>query len=254
MPRDLTIIVPAYNEEARIGQVIATVATLAREELDAFEIVVVDDGSSDGTGDVAAAAREEFPEIRILRHPANRGVGAAYAAALATARMSNLTLVPGDNAFGPEGLRRLFQAVGSADLIVSYRANPWARSLPRRALSVACNRLLRLASRCPLRDGHSLFVWPTDWARDVEVPPDYRYHMVSLLRLLRRARTYWEVPVDLTARPDRHSRVMRFDVVWKLGTMMALEVWRSIFAPPQQRPHRLGAAQAPTPGALHKAH
>lgn len=158
MMRSLTIIVPAYNEADKVGSVVEMLVDLGHQELDTFEIIVVDDGSSDGTGAIADRLAAQHPEIRVIHQPGNTGVGAAYTAALHAARMPMITLVPGDDAFAPSGIRDLFRTVGTADMIITYRANPSARSPVRRLLSVICNRLLRLATHSPLRDGHSMYV------------------------------------------------------------------------------------------------
>lgn len=220
MTRSLTIIVPAYNEADRVSSVVEMLVDLGHQELDSFEIIVVDDGSSDGTGAIADRLAAQHPEVRVIHQPGNTGVGAAYTAALRMARMPMITLVPGDDAFASSGIRDLFRTVGTADMIITYRANPSARSPVRRLLSVICNRLLRLATHSPLRDGHSMYVWPTAWAGEISTPPDYRYHLVSLTTLFQRAETYCEIPVLLNPKPDKSSGVMRFSVIWGLGTTM----------------------------------
>lgn len=239
MTRSLTIIVPAYNEAARVASVVTMLVGLGQQELDSFEIIVVNDGSRDRTGAIADELAAQYPEVRAIHQPRNAGVGAAYTAALHAARMPMVTLVPGDNAFAESGVRDVFRTVGAADMIITYRANPSARSPVRRVLSVICNRLLRLATRAPLRDGHSMYVWPTAWAREISTPPDYRYHLVSLTTLFARAETYCEIPVLLNPKPDESSGVMRFSVVWGLGTTMLGLLLRS--SARRHRPRRVEA-------------
>lgn len=242
MTRSLTIIVPAYNEAERIASVVKMLAGLGQQELDSFEIIVVNDGSRDGTGPIADELAAQHPEVRVIHQPRNAGVGAAYTAALHAARMPMITLVPGDDAFAEAGIRDLFRTVGAADMIITYRANPSARSPVRRVLSVICNRLLRLATHSPLRDGHSMYVWPTAWAREISTPPDYRYHLVSLTTLFQRAQTYCEIPVLLNPKPDESSGVMRFSVIWGLGTTMLGLLLRS--STRRSRPRRVDVRPA----------
>jgi glycosyltransferase involved in cell wall biosynthesis len=219
-PRSLTIIVPAYNEAARLETTIAAVLKAAAASLDRYEIVIVDDGSTDATFAVATGLAALHPEITVLRHEVNQGVGAAYCTALNVARHPFLTLVPGDNAFEPACLPAFFSALGKAEIIISYRENPSARTLIRRTLSIICTSLLRLATGVPLRDGHSLYIWPVEKARRIRVPADYRYHLTTLCALLPQVSTYAEIPVRLTPKPDMFSRVLRPRVVLGLGVMM----------------------------------
>ncbi len=239
MPRGLTIAVPAYNEEERIAGVVEMLLRSAAEELQDFEIIVVNDGSRDRTAQIIDKLSEHHATVKAIHQPRNMGVGAAYAAALQAANFPNFTLVPGDDAFAQSGILDVFRHVGQADMIITYRANPRARSPVRRVLSIICTRLLRVATRCPLRDGHSMYVWPTSWAREVNVPTDYRYHLVSLTALLRRAETYGQIPVLLNPRPDESSGVMRLPVVWGLGMMMLRLLAVSIFSPPRKGPRQV---------------
>jgi glycosyltransferase involved in cell wall biosynthesis len=216
--RELTIVIPALNEADRIGPTVSEVLETARSTLDRFEIIVVDDGSSDGTYDAALRAAEASPEhVRIVRQPVNLGVGAAYRLGLESARFAYLTLVPGDRAFSREGLHRVFSAVGSAELIVSYRSNPQARTALRCQLSRLATMIARAISGKSIRDAHSLYVFPVALARRIPVSSGYSYHLEALCRLLRRVPSFAEVPVELNPKPDASSGVMRWRTVTMLG-------------------------------------
>ncbi|MCQ8782811.1 glycosyltransferase family 2 protein [Mangrovibrevibacter kandeliae] len=237
--RELSIVIPAYFEEERLEQTTLEAVEAAEATLDAFEIIIVNDGSTDGTGAIADRLAAADPRISVIHFPVNRGVGAAYRAGLAQARFANLTLVPGDRAFEPSGVHRLFQAVGQADMIISYRANPAARIPIRRLLSRICTFQLRLTTRCQLKDGHSLYVWPVAEARKVRTPPDYSYHLVTLVTLLQRVRSYAEVPVTLTPKPDEQSRVLRWGVVLTLARRLSILTVRSFLRFYMPKPRRI---------------
>jgi len=225
--RRLTIIVPAFNEAAYIGKTLGVVTEAAERFLDDYEIIVVDDGSTDETGDIAEQFAQQHPKIRLKRQPANRGVGAAYFYGLSEARFPFLSLVPGDNAFTATAIRNVFAAVGSAPLIVSYRNNMTVRKPLRRILSVLCTLLMRMITGRSIRDAHSMYAFPVDIARMIVPQPGYGYHIESLGRLLCLIPHYLQVPSPLNPRPDDNSGVMRIGVVWLLGmTMLRLAAWR----------------------------
>jgi glycosyltransferase involved in cell wall biosynthesis len=217
MSRNLTIVVPAFNEERKLPATVREALAEAARGLDAYEVIVVNDGSSDRTGEVADGLARESAAVRVVHQPVNRGVGAAYYAALRLARHEYITLVPGDNAFHHSGLRTLFAAVGQADLVISYRQNMQARTPLRRFLSRCCNRAMRLLTGCAIRDAHSMFVFPTAEARRLPVTDGYTYHMRALAALLRRVGSYVEVPVTLNPKPDASSGVMRMRTLLALG-------------------------------------
>ena len=215
--RQLSIIVPAYNEETKLAITLDEILQLAETHLDEYEVIVVDDGSVDQTLGVAQGFATQYPEVRVLRHEINKGVGASYVDGLAAAKFAKLTLIPGDNAFASSGVERIFKAVNEAELIVSYRANPQARTPLRRWLSRFATLLVRGITGRSIRDAHSMYVFPVEQARAIKVSPGYSYHVESLCRLLLIVSSYKEVPVELNPKPDASSGVMKARTIGKLA-------------------------------------
>ena len=128
----LSCILPAFNEAPRIGAVLTAVAA----QRDVAEVIVVDDGSQDGTAEVAERHRDRVPGLRVLRMPRNGGKTRAVAAGIAEATRSHLMLVDTDlTGLGGAHLDALVAPVadGRAGASLSLRANaPW----PWRALGI----------------------------------------------------------------------------------------------------------------------
>jgi dolichol-phosphate mannosyltransferase len=228
MAPGLTVIVPAWNEEVRLTTTVDEVAAAAQRNLSAYEIIIVNDGSNDRTAAVAESLAARHECVRVIHHATNRGVGAAYYTGLSLARHSYLTLVPGDNAFHVSGLNNIFALVGSVEMVVSYRANPRARTPLRRLLSSCCTLGMRLVTGQPIRDAHSLYVFPVAEARQVRRNNGYGYHIETLSTLLRGGVPYAEVPVRLNPRPDSSSKVMRLGVLARLAATMGRQFFRFV--------------------------
>src|SRR3954447_17439364 len=97
-----SILVPAYNEAGAIGGVLAAIQSV-RSRLDGpSELIVIDDGSADGTGQVAAQAG-----ARVITHPYNRGKGAALKTGIRAARGDTIVVVDADGQHDPEDIPRL---------------------------------------------------------------------------------------------------------------------------------------------------
>ncbi len=108
----LTIIIPAYNEEEVISQVVARV----RATKPTCEIIVVDDGSTDRTPVLAEQAG-----ARVLRHPYNKGNGAAVKTGIRAARGEVILLLDADGQHSPENIDKLLEYIGPYDLVVGAR-------------------------------------------------------------------------------------------------------------------------------------
>lgn len=120
MPATVTCIIPAYNEAPRIGAVLNCVLSCA----DVTEVLVVDDGSTDGTADVAEAI--SAPHLKILRQPQNSGKSAAVARGIEAARGEFLLFLDSDLiGLTPQAISALLAPVltGRADAALSLRRN-----------------------------------------------------------------------------------------------------------------------------------
>ena len=97
MVPQLSVVVPAFNEAARLGPTLDRLAVFARELPGGAEVVVVDDGSTDGTGEIAALRDlQGVPWLRWIRLPANRGKGAALRAGVLASRGAEVLLCDAD--------------------------------------------------------------------------------------------------------------------------------------------------------------
>jgi glycosyltransferase involved in cell wall biosynthesis len=112
-PSDVSIVIPAYNEEAVIGSVVAGL----KEQGAWHEILVVDDASTDGT-----AAAAERAGARVIRHPYNKGNGAAVKTGIRQARGDVVLLMDGDGQHDPRDAARVADEVGAYDMAIGARS------------------------------------------------------------------------------------------------------------------------------------
>jgi glycosyltransferase involved in cell wall biosynthesis len=126
----ISAVLPAYDEEEVIAQTVEGVDRELARLVDDFEIVVVDDGSRDATGERLAALQARYPRLRVETHPHNRGYGAALASGFSAARKELIFLTDGDKQFDVAQLEEFLPLPDNVDLYVGYRqprADPWIR-------------------------------------------------------------------------------------------------------------------------------
>ncbi|MFB9629589.1 dolichyl-phosphate beta-glucosyltransferase [Nonomuraea helvata] len=147
---DLSVVIPAYNEERRLAHTLTRVASYLRACPLSWEVVVVDDGSADATGDVAATAARKEPRVRTLRLPVNRGKGRAVREGVLVTTGRQVLVCDADLATPIEELAGLREALADgADAAIGSRAAPGARIEARQVwfrelLGALANVLIRL--------------------------------------------------------------------------------------------------------------
>jgi dolichyl-phosphate beta-glucosyltransferase len=120
---DLSIVIPAYNEELRIAPTIREMAAYCRQSARAFELILVDDGSRDGTSTVGRLLCREFPELRLIRLAANQGKGYAVRTGVINAIGRTVLFADADGATAIAEIERLEHALAlGADMAIGSRA------------------------------------------------------------------------------------------------------------------------------------
>jgi glycosyltransferase involved in cell wall biosynthesis len=220
---DLSVIIPAYNEAQRLRPTLErTRAFLDRlggggqRAAISYEILVVDDGSTDGTADVAEAAGGSIPALRVIRSRPNRGKGAAVRIGMLEARGRGRVMCDADGSTPPQEIPKLLASIasGAAPIAIGSRYTDGAcvaarQPLYRRLWSRLCNQLIQRSLVPGVRDtqcGFKAFTAAAaedlfargridGWAFDLEI-----------LALARR-RGYAIAEVAVTWSDDKRSRV-----------------------------------------------
>lgn len=118
----ISAVLPAFNESEVIVDVVRrTVAALAASGVGRYEVVVVDDGSTDGTGDLVRRLAGELESVRCVAHDHNRGYGAALRTGFEAASCELVWLLDSDGQFDPADLRVLLDAWSPGTLVAGYR-------------------------------------------------------------------------------------------------------------------------------------
>jgi glycosyltransferase involved in cell wall biosynthesis len=130
-PAGLSVFFPAYNDSGTIASMVIRAVKAASELTPDFEIIVVDDGSGDGTAEIADELARTYPQVRAVHHPTNRDYGAALQTGFRSATKELIFYTDGDAQYDPAELAALWASMTSGvDLVNGYkisRADPLHR-------------------------------------------------------------------------------------------------------------------------------
>lgn len=227
--RSLSVIIPAYNESenilATLENVTKAFATLSLPH----EILVIDDGSADGTAELVTAHLSTFPGVRVLKNDRNMGFGWTYRRGVDEASLAYIVMVHGDNAWGWATLREFFGRTGEADVIIGYTrdmlgSRTWTRTLVSKTFTL----LVNLVTWRWLKYYNGLQIHQAAVLKCLRIESrGYGFQAEVLVKALRRARSYVEVPMDLIEREKGESKAFRaknFVDVWRtLKLLVAIE-------------------------------
>lgn len=149
--KSLSVILPAFNEEGNIRAVVEDAYRNIWKITPVFEIIVVNDGSNDRTGDICDRLVEEFPEVRVVHHAQNRGYGAALKSGIESARHDLIFFTDADGQFDLKEVATLLEDTDAYDVVAGYRAR--RQDPPHRLLFAwGWNILVRVVLGIRVRD------------------------------------------------------------------------------------------------------
>lgn len=137
-----SIIVPAYNEQEAIGGVLDEIQEVMGGADVPYEVIVVDDASTDGTRDVC----ERRPGVRVISHARNGGTGAARTSGVRAASGDYVVMIDADGTYPAESIPHMLQELTHCDMVIGARGKEtgslrWLRSLAKRAIKTLASYL-----------------------------------------------------------------------------------------------------------------
>jgi glycosyltransferase involved in cell wall biosynthesis len=149
---NITAFFPAYNDAPTIARLVDDAETILGRATDDYEVIVVDDGSTDGTGELLDDLVDRRPHVRVVHHPENRGYGAALRTGFAEATKELVFYTDGDGQYDVAELARLLPRMRpDVDVVNGYKLER-ADAPHRRLLGAFYNRVVSAAFQLPIRD------------------------------------------------------------------------------------------------------
>lgn len=155
----LSVVVPAYNEEESLADAVRAMVESVAPVVPRLDIVIVDDGSEDRTGEIGDALSRTLAGVRIVHHVENAGWGEAVRTGIANAKQEFVVLVPVDNPITGEQARTFLDAADQADIVLGFREGRAGYSPLLTFGSRGYTRIVRTLFRLPYRDVNWIHVY-----------------------------------------------------------------------------------------------
>ena len=206
----ITLIVPALNEETVVRSVVEQILAEVRNRFADYEVILVDDGSTDRTGDIMEDLARKNEKVRVLHNSVNLGLGTSYRLGLKEARHQYVMLLCGDGGLPAVSLPPIFERIGEADIVVPYMTNLKQIKTPLRyILSRTYTGLLNFLFGLRLNYFNGLPVHRTDLLRRIAITSSgFGFQGEILVKLIKSGATHIQVGV-LGAEETKRSFALR---------------------------------------------
>ena len=222
---DLSVVIPVFNEVGSIAFLVDEVCNCLDAALE-YEIIVVDDGSTDNTPDVLQASRRQHPRLRVLRHASRCGQSAAIGSGVQAARAPWIATLDGDGQNDPADIMRLYRAMDRSpddtQLVIGYRRlrrDSWLKRVASRVANVVRGAVLGDATP---DTGCGLKVFAR--ATFLALPQFSHMHRFLPALVRRQGGTVLSVDVQHRARRQGESKYGIHNRLW-VGMVDLLGVW-----------------------------
>jgi len=210
----LTVVVMAFNEASNLEEVVREIRAALDRLGGRAEILVVDDGSTDGTGAIADGLCASVRDVRVVHHSPNGGLGAVYRTGFAQARGDLVTFFPADGQFPATILESFVPAMEGQDMVLGYV--PRGDSLVGRLLSGAERAAYRVLLG-PIPRFHVVFMVRRAALAGITLHSQGRGWAIVMELLARAARAGWRMkslPTGIRARLSGTSKVQNVRTIW----------------------------------------
>jgi glycosyltransferase involved in cell wall biosynthesis len=229
--QELSVMLLAFNEYGNLRRAVDdTISACEMSGLARYEVIVVDDGSTDGTTELADRIAMRRPNVTAVHHTVNRGLRDAYETGLAAASMGRVVWLPADNEMTLASVVRLFAAIGTADIATPFHGNPAARPWFRRFLTWFSTLQLNVITGHRLNYWQGTAVYDTALARSLPRTTNGFFFCAEMLaHAVSQGYSVVETPLHHVERTYGVSKAVSWLAIWR-GQMAVLRIGWAVTA------------------------
>jgi len=200
---ELSVVIPVYNEAPNLERLYAEFTETLEAWGGSYELLLVDDGSTDGTADIVRDLAKRYKYVRLIRNPRNLGLGASIRRAIEEAHTDKISFIPGDNDIPAVTLELLFRTAYAAEVVMCYFHNVELRGRFRFLVSTFFTLIYTTCFDLYVQYLNGPAVYPVGRLRDLKLRST-RFSIIAEInvKLLRQGVTFVEVASNRQAGLD----------------------------------------------------
>lgn len=211
----ISVVIMAFNESETLEHVVNEInLELTESGVNKYEIIVVDDGSYDGTENIVDHLEKKYPEVRVIHHGRNEGLGIVYRTGFINAKHDFITFYPADGQFPASNIRKFIPLMDNFDVILGYLPNRKS-SMFSKFLSKMERALYYLAfGKIPRLQG--IFMLRKKALDEIELKSHGRgwaIVMELIIKLSREGYRVVSIPTEMVPRTNGKSKVNNFKTI-----------------------------------------
>ncbi len=235
IPKTISIVVAAFNEEKNIEAAIDSVTGAMEGFVSDYEIIVVNDGSIDRTGALAEARAKKNPRVKVIHNKTNGGFGCTFARGVRQATKEYVTGFPGDNDASALSLRDIIQAVDGEDLVITYAKHIRNRSVLRNIISKTFVLFLNILFGLNLKYYNGLLICRRELFQSIPIKSTGLAAIAEcVVRLIKSGCSYKEICFEHTGRQYGRSTALSLRSLKSVTRTILILIQDIYFAPPRR--------------------
>ncbi len=219
----ISFFIPAYNEEGHLRTTVEESARVLGLQSGDFEIIIVDDGSTDRTGEMAEELARSRPFVRVFHNDGNRGFGYTCRRAITESRGRYIGWVSADTTWEPAVLQQVIRSLGQADVITTYMTNFQDRTFLRRVISRSFTVTMNVLFKLNIKYYNGGCFHRAECIKPLKLySPGLTLWAEILVRLLKSGHTCLQIGIHNVERQHGRSKAFRWQNV--AGTLQVIGI------------------------------
>jgi glycosyltransferase involved in cell wall biosynthesis len=197
----ISVVIPAYNEENSLLDAVNIVTRVLSHLVKEYEIIIVNDGSTDNTGDIANRIALKNKSVTVVNHKSNEGFGITFRDGIRIASKRYITGFPADNDLERETFEDIVTARKNDSIVITYATDMSQREVIRQIISIGYTKIMNSIFGLNLRYYNGYFICPTKLIKTLTLKSEgFTLFAEIKIKLIKKGIKYIELPYDCALR------------------------------------------------------